>query len=439
VRTIFILLLTIVLYCPTQAADILSRRIDVAFSNVPLKSALEAVAQKGAFEWSYNPALIPIERSIVFAASDRSVREVLYELLGDSYNFKVNGNYVIIVRAPKVRKEISGYLRDPASGERVANATIYDKRTLRAVTTDSSGYYQLKVKQRTEMVVSRIGYRSTTLEITPQTPHYQALTIENLPFQPKEPTLLQRANTVAYATAHGLQGFFNATLDRWHDLNVPDSLHRRFQVSLLPYVGTNHKLSGKVENNFSLNIIAGHADAVKVFELGGVANFTRKQVSGLQAAGVLNVVSGHCKGIQLAGAFNTVSDTLSGFQAAVMFNYAYATRGLTTQISGLFNISACDYGGIIQTAGMFNHAEYAKGAQVAGLFNRSRKVRGLQAAGLFNMTDELVGMQSAVIFNHARKVRGLQIGLINSSRDVKGLQIGLINRSGRRVLPFFNW
>lgn len=438
-RTIFTLLLAFALHWPTHAADILSRRIDVAFSNVPLKSALEAVAQKGQFEWSYNPALIPIDRSIVFAASDRSIREVLYELLGDSYSFKVNGNYVIIVRAPKVRKEISGYLRDPASGERIANATIYDKRTLRAVTTDSNGYYQLKVKQRTEMVVSRIGYRSTIVEVTPETPHYQTLTIEAQPFQPKEPTLLQQVNSTVYTTVNGLEGFFNAALDRWHALNAPDSLHRRFQVSLLPYLGTNHALSGKVENNFSVNIIAGHSAGVRWLEVGGVGNFTRKRARGLQAAGVFNVVNGHSKGLQLAGVFNTVADTLSGLQGAGIFNYAYATRGFTAQASGLFNISAYDHGGLIQAAGLFNHAEHTRGLQWAGLFNRSRKVKGIQAAGLFNSTDELMGIQTAGIFNHARKVRGLQIGLINSSRDVKGLQIGLINRSGRRVLPFINW
>jgi CarboxypepD_reg-like domain len=427
-------------YIPANATGALARRIDVAFNNTPLKTALAEVARKGEFEWSYNPRLIDPNRPVTLTVSRRSVREVLSDILGDQYRLKENGNYVILTRQAKPHKELSGYISDPESGKRVVNATVYDRRTLRAVITDSSGYYALKVKKHTEIVVARLGYRDTILQITPLTPRNQPILLQPIPNQKKEPTNRSLFGIPLSQYTSRTAQRFGAVLNRWYALNVPDSLHRRFQVSLLPYVGANHTLTGKVENDFSVNIIAGYSAGVRVAEVAGVANFTRNRVRGIQAAGAFNELQGNCTGVQYAGVFNVTEDTLRGAQAAGVFNFAYNTSAIGIQAAGVFNVSIDNNGGLLQGAGLFNIAREIKGAQVAGLLNLGiQDVYGVQAAGLINHVDNLRGVQIAGILNRAKSVRGVQIGLINSARSVKGLQIGLINRSGRRVLPFLNW
>ncbi len=134
--------------CPgLYAADVLERRIDVRFQQIPLKEALATVAQKAGFEWSYNANLVDASRKISLIANDWTVRETLYELLGDGYDFKPNGQYLILKKRKKPAERLSGYLKDQGTGQRVVNATVYDRRTLRATTTDSNGYYELRVKK----------------------------------------------------------------------------------------------------------------------------------------------------------------------------------------------------------------------------------------------------------------------------------------------------
>src|SRR5690606_38989007 len=41
--------------------------------------------------------------------------------------------------------------------------------------------------------------------------------------------------------------------------NIRDTLYRDFQVSFVPFVGTNEMLSGNVINDYSLNVLGGYS------------------------------------------------------------------------------------------------------------------------------------------------------------------------------------
>jgi hypothetical protein len=416
--------------CPSQALDILSRRIDLSIEKMPLQNALEEVSREGHFAWSYNPGILPDHPPPVsLTAKDWTVRETLYAILGQGYTFKSNGNYLIIKKLEKPNTSLSGYLRNAGDGSRVANATIYDKKTLRAVTTDSSGYYELKIKKATEIVVARLGYRDTTFVVTPTSPRFQPLSLSlQTPLQ-TEPTPQQALQLALSHTASRIERFFDATIEKWHEINVPRNLHRRFQVSVLPGVGTNHRLSRKVANDWSLNLIAGQSAAVRKAELAGMLNFTQGGVKGIQAAGVSNLVRGSCRGVQAAGIYNQVLDTLSGVQLGGIFNVARKTNGSAIQTAGIFNYTAGSPE--IQIAGILNRASASKGLQIAGLLNTTDQSEGIQIAGLLNMANEMKGTQAGVV-NKAGRVRGVQIGLVNTTKSLKGVQIGLFNKSGSR-------
>lgn len=465
-----------------RAGEVLERRIDVVFKGTPIREALQIVAQRAGFEWSYNASILDATRKTNLIANDWTVRETLYEILGEGYEFKTNGNYLILKKRRKPAEQLSGYVKDPATGQRLANATVYDRQTLRATTTDSNGYYELKVRKATEIVVARLDYRDTVFTVTRQTPRFQKIDLQvNAPSKPRPRTLEENLQIVATQA----ERFFKATLEKWNAVNVPDSLHRRYQISFLPVLGTNHTLSAKVVNDWSFNVLAGTSMGNRRVEVAGLANFTRKEIQGVQVAGVFNELRGNMNGVQVGGIYNHCGDTLNGVQVGGLFNFnRYADRAATqvagiannssggrvlVQVGGIYNrqrgnVLGVQVGGIfnhtrdtltgIQAGGIFNQANFSRGAQVAGIsnnaaagishlqvggiYNHAQEVLGIQVAGVVNRADTLTGIQVAAI-NRAKKAKGLQIGLFNSAKELDGFQIGLINRSGRRVLPLINW
>ncbi len=418
-----------------RANDVLERYITVRFQQTSLKEALAEVAQKGGFQWSYNANIIDGGKKISLVTNKWTVRETLYEILGEGYDFKSNGNYLILKKRKSQSNEIYGFIKDPKTGERIANATVYDRKTLRATTTDESGYYALKVKSATEIAVTRLNYQDTVFSITAESPRLQQIALQYDSTPVRTPFNLEK--TVDIATSKASE-FFKASLEKWNAVNVPDSLHRVFQFSVLPKIGSNHNLSGKVVNDWSINLLAGSFCGTRILEVAGIGNFTRQEMSGVQMAGMFNEMRGNADGAQVAGLYNRVSDTLSGIQLAGGTNYARVLMGTNIQIAGAVNharngVSVC------QIAGAVNNAKQIEGVQVAGAVNNSQKVNGIQMAGAVNRAKEVNGFQIAGAVNIARKVNGVQIGLFNSAKELDGFQIGLINRSGRRVLPFFNW
>ena len=399
--------------------DPLSRLVDVSFRQTKLGDALNVLAAQAGFEWSYNAAIIDASKLVTMEGSDMTVREVLYQLMGDNYTYKSNGNYLVIKKQKQHSDELSGYLRNPQTGERIANATVYDKKTLRATKTDSSGYYNLKVKKNAEIVVSKLDYRDTVIVVTPQTPRYQTIKIE-----PVEAPIVTHGAPVVAVVVHEVERLFRATADKWHSANVTeDSLHRRFQVSFLPYVGTNHTLSAQVSNDWSLNLLAGVSAGVNKLEVGGFGNFTREEVRGIQVGGMFNELRGENHGIQVGGLYNRAGKINNGVQVGGLVNMTGEGAPLNVQVAGLFNNTSKGQA-LVQVSGLVNNADTIQGAQVAGLVNTAQTVEGIQVSGLVN---------------NAQKVRGMQIGLFNRTKDLDGLQIGLLNRHGKKVTPIFGW
>lgn len=162
-----------------------------------------------------------------------------------------------------------------------------------------------------------------------------------------------------------------------------DTLYRPFQLSLFPYIGTNHRLSNHVINHLSINVFMGTALGVTGLEVGGFMNLIRADVRGGQFAGFGNVVGRNLYGIQMAGFFNKVrGNSTNAIQAA---GWSNKTRGDANRI-----------------------------IQLAGFSNRTRDLR--------------TGLQIAGFINHARHVtNSLQIGVINTAESTNSIPIGLLS------------
>jgi hypothetical protein len=219
---------------------------------------------------------------------------------------------------------------------------------------------------------------------------------------------------------------------------------RTFQASVIPYIGTNWKVTGSITNKFSINLFAGYTGGLRGFEIGGLLNITRNNIRGLQIGGLGNIIGGDGKGWQIGGLFNCDMGKFAGVQAGGLFNFNPDTisgvqlSGLTNiftgkvsgvQLAGLANIVTHDCN-TVQISGLLNLTlSDVRKVQVTGLVNYGNNVDGLQVAGLLNIARRHnSGVQLAGFVNYATILHGLQLGVVNVSNSVeRGVPIGLFS------------
>jgi CarboxypepD_reg-like domain len=452
-RTIAVFILLAAISLQGHAQSILDKNISFEVNRQRLDNVLEIISNKGDFYFSYNSNIIKRDSLVTLTAYNKSVKQVLDFLFSDAYEYKESGNYIIIRRAPikvslitnKAVTEdkvytVSGYVLDDESGQKVSDASIYEKRLLAAALTDENGYFKIRLKSKSktaELTVSKEFYQDTTVVIEPR--YNQQLTITIMPQEENQALVTVSPNDYYVPDSLKLSIESDSTLTEYlyvkkdsarlektaagnfllsskqkiQSLNlVKFFTEKPFQVSVVPGMSTHGRLSPQIVNNFSLNIFGGYTGGLNGVEFGGLFNLDKRDVKFFQAAGLFNLTGGSVTGAQFAGVNNTVINNLNGWQTAGIYNY---TKG---KVNGW------------QLAGIHNHAtDTARGLQIAGVSNyANKKINGLQIAGIGNFSRrEMNGVQVAGIFNYAKKLHGVQIGLINISDTSSGYSIGLLN------------
>jgi hypothetical protein len=249
---------------------------------------------------------------------------------------------------------------------------------------------------------------------------------------------------------------------RSHARNLEENFYRPYQISFLPFLGTNHLLSGEVVNEISLNVLVGYSAGTRKLEIGGLVNINRGRTEGWQLGGIANITGEEVHGVQIGGIVNAVRDSVYGVQIGGILNMnGRETQGIQiggianfvgdklygVQVAGIVNLNGKTVEGVqvsgitnlvqdklqgVQMAGIANfNGGITEGIQGAGIANVSLKgLNGWQVAGISNITwGEVNGYQISSIFNFAQKINhGWQIGLINYVDSASNLrQIGLIN------------
>ncbi|MCB0733711.1 MAG: hypothetical protein KDC76_03995 [Bacteroidetes bacterium] len=441
-----------------RAQNILNSRPSIPSGEHTVGEILAYIEDEEEIIFSYPSDLVPTEKRVEISNRNQSLSAILDQILGPDYRYLERGSYIIIQSAHKNREtrkdvRITGRLMDERTGGVVSNATIYEVNSLRSTQTDSNGNYELKVSGRSdylELAVSKENYVDTILRLFNNDSFYQELQLKPT----RDFDLYDATATDDLIIVRRLVG--EKVLINMNNVNLAE---RRFaQVSFLPFLGTNGRLSGKVANHVSFNVLAGYANALKGVEIGGICNIERRQVVGLQIAGMANVAGGYLTGVQYAGFANHVhyrvkglqvsgfsntavrevwgaqiSGTLNfggevvGLQATGLINFATELTGL--QVGGIMNVA--DEGHTaIQAGGLINAAMNFSGIQVGGLLNVSaEKFKGIQYAGLLNYCGEMKGVQISSLFNATWKtMEGVQLsGGLNMCGTLKGVQLGIVN------------
>lgn len=457
----------------------LERIISIKITNERLDNALKAIGNSGSFSFSYNPDDIDINKKVSVSLQNQPVREALTIIFGNTVTFKSRGNYVILKKNDEEQKKdffVMGYVSDGETGLKIEKASVYEPVTLASAVTNQYGYYRLKIPTTLSNVniqVRKQNYHSTealvkgkqnitlNLTIIPVKPlqiSNKTLTpiaiktdtlpakkldsippFQNKPIEIAKDTLSVTKKKLDYQnywdetkeilldTHRQITDWFINTRQKIHLNNIEDTLYRPFQISLTPFVGTNHYLSGNVINDYSVNILVGYSLGVRKLEVGGFMNIVRGNVSGIQAAGFANLVGEHVRGVQGAGFVNVVGKNTYGIQASGFGNLVFGNfTGI--QASGFANAVLHSSKYIVQASGFGNLIlNNGSGIQATGFVNLVGKdFRGIQASGFLNYVGEdFTGVQAGVI-NIADNVnKGLQIGVLNFADRSNAIPIGV--------------
>ncbi|MCK8493915.1 STN domain-containing protein [Spirosoma sp. RP8] len=439
-----------------QSAPPLERLITVNIRNQRVEEALRQISTAGHFAFSYNPAHIDKSAVVSVRLTNGTVRQVLNQVFANGMTFKSRGNHVILLRVDPTEPTpknllLDGYILDEQTGKRIAQASIFEKTTLASTVSNPFGYYRIKlpadlpsirldvrkqayvretvtirgtfthtVNVRLKPLPQQISVETIPIRITDDTTRSaMALAVNSVPVEMpamvNDTTPEQKPWSIIERGRIGIMNLFVSTQQAIHDINLSrDTLYRDWQVSLVPYIGTNHRLSGRIINRLSFNALVGYSFGVRSFEVGGLLNLVQADVHGFQAGGLGNLVGRNVTGAQFGGLFNVAGGQVNGFQAGGLFN-VNLKQASGVQVGGLFNATLGDQPGMVQIGGLLNFAGGSiDGVQLAGLVNYARNdVRGWQISGLLN---------------RARTVtRGHQIGLINLADSVEKVPIGLFS------------
>jgi len=446
------------------AQSILKKNVTISADNVTLESILDQIEIEAGCVVSYPTEIVDVDKTITLHVKQKSVDDVLAMVLSDDFKYKEYGSYVIIhqkkTNASKKQYAVSGKLVDAKSGKKISNASIYEVSNYKTTLSTSDGSYNLKVEDNSDYVdvlVSKENYRDTLIRLRQQ--EIKDLVIA---LQPIEDSL-KLANEPTALDSQAVVQMFVSNKTYMHTSNLSLEQHKVGQVSFLPTLGTNKRMSGVTSNSLSLNVLAGYAHSLNGLEFGGLANVVRYHVNGLQVAGFTNFVGGRTNGIQVAGfsnfnnltlrgiqiagfvnssrsrvqgiqvaGFSNVTARVDGIQVAGFLNSAW-TKSHALKVVGFMNIGRDNNGG--QIAGFLNvSTKQLNGAQIAGFANYGSRVAGSQISGVFNIALKSIdGVQITGLLNYCTKLNGVQIGLINVCDTIQnGVSIGLlnINRSG---------
>lgn len=455
---------------PGQAQDnLLKRKVTLETNEQPLEGVLLDMSDLASFTFSYDASILSSNKKLSLALENESVKSTLDRILPENIDYKVSGNHLILLKKTSIpntgKKEkytISGHVYDTKNKRALEHIVIYEVSNLVSAVTDAQGAFTMVVPAEFEHFGLSFNHRAFVDTIIFVAPKDQVLSVSLVPKPEAQLEKLESLPINATASVESLSFVQQLVPAQLFVRTQNMSLIRQkaAQISFLPSMGTNLKMGGLIENNISINVLAGYAYGVNMFEMGGLFNIIRKDVRGFQIVGLGNIVGGNVHGGQAAGLFNhnrgslkgtqvsginnTLIDSLNGVQFAGISNIAkggmkglqlsgisnFSTENVQgVQISGLVNIAVKDVQAL-QIAGLYNQAKQVRGSQVSGLINFAKDtVKSVQVAGLFNKAKAVEMVQVAGIANFSEgTVSGTQIsGLLNYAPFVGGSQVALIN------------
>lgn len=328
---IYILILFFVSETIFAQTNPLDKKISIIIRNETVEKTLNSISKNTGVNFSYNSDIIPLDSIISITLKNKTISKSLNGLLGNNYFFKSLGNHIIILKRNSLKNHatctINGFIINSPTGEKIPNVTIYDLNKNFSTLSDSNGYYKISFLPETETIglgFCKNHFRDTILFIKSNITTNINVSLEpslrvngNIEkLQPKLPSTIFILNINDYRIVKRFVK--NEMLLHAKNLNIYEK--RIGQFSILPYIGTNRRISGAIVNRISFNAIAGYSNGLNGVELGTLLNISKNNVKGFQISGFGNITGGNTNGVQIAGVFNRNIGNVGGVQFSCFSN-----------------------------------------------------------------------------------------------------------------------
>ncbi|MBP6532015.1 MAG: hypothetical protein KA285_01965 [Bacteroidia bacterium] len=428
----------------------LEKKITIQTINGNAEDVLKSIAQQGGFTFSYGPLVVEGMKSLTIQAKSKPAREVLNQMFEGQVTYKQKGSHVILVRNVKTNNVvipsyflITGYVVNAQSGDQIPEVSVFEKKSRVSAITNHYGYFTLKVDKKDVgetllLNINKANYKDTVYYVKQAGSAHISITIYPLELPDSNSiTDTQYADSLMRVDQMAFVNLLLNNEEEVHNRNIKDTIYRKFQVSFVPFIGSNLRLSGNTVNDYSLNVLGGYSMGTRKLEVGGLFNIDRDSVKSVQVAGLFNLAGGHVEGAQFAGLLNYNLKKTSGAEFSGLLNVNHDTIN-GAQFAGLMNVNLKSASGF-QAAGLMNvNLKRVETVQMAGLMNVSlHGTKGAQIAGLMNVSGgEIHGAQISGLLNFATTIHGSQIGFLNFADSVDGVPIGFLSfvRSGYHQL-----
>ncbi|RZJ90651.1 MAG: hypothetical protein EOO20_07525 [Chryseobacterium sp.] len=444
------------LLCNTiaNAQSILGRKVSLDIEQQKLGVVMTLLEEKGAFRFSFNSNILPVDSVVTVKANNLTIAETLEKLLTDRFEYRQSGNFVIIRYAPLELKllileavgtpevyTVKGQIVDKRTEQPISEASVYEKFLLVSEISDGNGFFVMRLKKITQpisLTISKENYKSTTT-------HFLAeINITNKQETANETFVNGNLEDIARTW---LGNALVTAKQKVQSVNIGGFISRApFQFGLTPGLNSHGSLSGQVVNKFSFNALGAYSAGVDGAEIGLVFNIDKSDVRFFQFGGAFNLVGGNVRGAQIAGLFNYDIGDVKAAQITLGYNHVGKSfEGF--QVGGLYNRINESMKGIQVSLGLNAIGSNLNGFQVAAINLIARDTRGMQIglggnvvngkstgvqiAGIANINKESNGLNIAAFSNIiGQTARGGQLGVLNYARTLKGLQVGILNISG---------
>ncbi|MEX2380652.1 MAG: hypothetical protein WD530_07900, partial [Vicingaceae bacterium] len=219
------------------------KQISLQKENIKLGDALLLIADKANFNLSFNPHILP-DSTVSFNFHNQTSRNIFAELLPTYIQFEAFGESIILqkMQKPKHKKiTISGEIKNAENNKPLSDALIVEASGLASTFTDENGRFQLKIKKTQtsslSLSISKENFKDTLL-ILPVKGHNILLSLWKKQLNPLPKKDYHLKNIPRILVPKSIQ---------LRTENIQTHIYRKYQLSLLPGIGTNLKMSGVVE------------------------------------------------------------------------------------------------------------------------------------------------------------------------------------------------
>ena len=162
-------------------ANLLQKKVQLDLKEATTLDVLHKIQKEAQVNFAFNLNNLDTQTLFTFSKKAISISEVLKELFAQSpLSYKVVGSQIILYKSqvktmgfrvnksPQKTKEIifSGYLLDATTGEAMIAATIYEKTSFKATTTNNFGFFSLTLPAGEHTIVlSFLGYETKEIKV----------------------------------------------------------------------------------------------------------------------------------------------------------------------------------------------------------------------------------------------------------------------------------